>query len=154
MLKKIPIIGGLLSSMAGFLPHSLAGAISVEPVMAITKLLAGYLPAVPASLVYAISGALLASGVGMLPFFAAATKAKLAIAVASAAGGVGYYKMRTGMDAPADNEAAVLEMSGAGFGGLIRRGQFAGLGLPGSSYSGVVRMPQYAGANYRLLPRG
>ena len=113
-LKKIPLVGGILANMAGFAPQAVFGAISVEPTMMAAKFLAPYVPMVPASMFYPLTGLLVASLVQYLPFGSAAMKKQLAIAVASAAGGVGYYKARTGADAEMAAEAGMLELRGVG----------------------------------------
>ena len=76
------------------------------------------------------TGLLVAAMVKFLPFGTAAMKNQLAIAVASAAGGVGYYKARTGADAEMAAEAGMLELRGVGNLGsvLTVRPQLAGYG--------------------------
>lgn len=111
-LAKIPILGGFLS----FAPFAAIGAIMVEPAMWIQDFLGRYVPAFPAPLFYALSGLLLAGLIKMLPgkFLSAGTKDKLAVAAASAAGGVAYYKWRSngGVTETVAEELAGLEIRG------------------------------------------
>lgn len=146
MFKKIPVIGGVLSSMFSFLPQSLFGALSMEPVMAVTRIVSGYFPQAPASVVYVGVGLLLASLVPLVPMLSAATKSKLAVAVASASAGVAYYKMRTGLDTEAASEAAQLEMSGAGFGALGALLQRS----TGRTFQGTGQMSYAGGGMWRV----
>lgn len=129
-LRKIPLVGGMLSNIAGFAPHALFGALSVEPTMWVAKMAAPFLPMVPASVFYPLTGLFVAAMVKYLPFGSAAMKKQLAIAVASAAGGVGYYKARTGADAEMAAEAGLLELRGVGnLGSLLTvRPDLAGYG--------------------------
>lgn len=119
MFKRIPVIGPILANAVSMVGPAFLGAISIEPIMALVKLASPYLPMVPASGFYAVAGLVLAGVIPFLPFGSAAFKEKLALACASAAGGVAYYKFRTGQDVEVITEAAVVEMAGAGFGGLI-----------------------------------
>jgi len=115
MLKKIPLIGGTLAHMASLAPTALFGAVMVEPTMMAAKLLGRYVPNLPAPLFYAIAGLLVAAVVKskFIPL-APSTKDKLAIAAASAAGGVAYYKFRTSGGAPETTaeEVGALELRG------------------------------------------
>jgi len=110
-LQQLPLIGGLF----GFLPASLFGAVSTEPTMMVASIGAGFFPAAPASLLYAASG--LVSG-ALLSFFlpklgfSRATAHSLATAAASAAGGIAWYKWRTGQDSDAGSEMAGLSQLG------------------------------------------
>ena len=94
-LKKIPVVGPILAQMAGFVGPAVFGAVGVEPTMMAAKFLAPYVPQLPASLFYAGSGLLLAAVVQKFAPVSPALKQKLAIGIASAAGGVAYYKWRT-----------------------------------------------------------
>ena len=114
MLKKVPVVGGMLAKMAAFAPYSAFGALGVEPTMIAAKFLGPYLPQVPASVFYAGTGLLVAALIQNFLPVAPATRAKLAIAVASAAGGVGYYKWRTGQDTDVATETGALMLSGVG----------------------------------------
>lgn len=114
MFKSIPFIGPILANMVGFFPQALFGAVSVEPTMWIAKMLSPYLPQVPASVFYAVTGLLVAAAVQMIPGLSASMKKDLAIAASAAAGGVAYYKMRTGVDAEMGAEAGLLELRGVG----------------------------------------
>ena len=115
MLKKIPLIGGTLANMASLAPTALFGAVMVEPTMMAAKLLGRYVPNLPAPLFYALAGLLVAAVVKskFIPL-APSTKDKLAIAAASAAGGVAYYKFRTSGGAPETTaeEVGALELRG------------------------------------------
>lgn len=113
--------------MLGFAPQAFFGAISVEPVMWIAKMAAPFAPMVPASVFYPLVGLFAASVIQYLPIGDKAMKDKLAIAVASAAGGVGYYKMRTGADMEMAAEAGMLELRGVGgFGSILQLRPYAG----------------------------
>lgn len=115
MLRKIPLIGGTLAHMATLAPTALFGAIMVEPTMMAARMLGRYVPNLPAPLFYAIAGLLVAAVVKskFIPL-APSTKEKLAIATASAAGGVAYYKFRTSGGAPETtaDEVGALELRG------------------------------------------
>ena len=113
-IRKIPLVGPVLSNMFSFAPQAVFGALSVEPTMWIAKMAAPFVPMVPASVFYPIVGLFTAAMVQYLPFGSTAMKKQLAIAVASAAGGVGYYKARTGADAEMAAEAGMLELRGVG----------------------------------------
>jgi len=120
-LKKIPLIGKPLSMMWGFAPLALLGAISVEPTMILTRLIGPMFgDKVPASLFYALVGLGMASIVQYLPIRDKQFRDKLSVAVASAAGGVAFYKWRLGMDASVSEEVGLLQLHGAGsaFGAL------------------------------------
>ena len=154
-LRKVPVVGPMLASMAGFTPQAIFGALSVEPTMWIAKMAAPYVPMVPASLFYPITGLFTAALVQYLPFGSPAMKKQLAIAVASAAGGVGYYKARTGADAEMAAEAGMLELRGVGNLGsvLTIRPQLAGAGY-GYAYNPVqMRSNAYSdGGAYQVRP--
>ena len=127
-LKKIPFVGGTLAAMVDFLPQALFGAVSVEPTIMVAKFLSPYMPQMPASVFYGATGLLVASLVRFIPGLTKSTKDKLAIAVASAAGGVAYYKMRTGSDTEMASEAGMLELRGVGnLGGLLQVRPYAGM---------------------------
>jgi len=147
MLKKIPLIGGALSSMVSLAPTALFGAVMVEPTMMAAKLLGRYVPNLPAPLFYAFAGLVVAAIVKskFIPL-APSTKDKLAIAAASAAGGVAYYKFRTSGGAPESTaeEVGALELRGYSgpFGMLELRGNsgFAGASAYGE-YGPAAVMP-------------
>lgn len=121
LFNKIPVVGPVLSSMFGFAIPAVFGAVSVEPVMWVAKALAPFVPQVPASLFYPLVGVLVAALVRFVPGLSPETKRSLALAVASAAGGVGYYKARTGADAEMATEAGLLELRGVGgFGSILQ----------------------------------
>jgi len=149
MLKKIPLIGGALSSMVSLAPTALFGAVMVEPTMMMAKLLGRYVPALPAPLFYALAGLVVAAVIKMkfVPL-APSTKDKLAIAAASAAGGVAYYKFRTSGGAPETvaDEVGALELRGYS-------GPFGMLELRGNSgFSGASAYGEYGPA--AVMPLG
>ena len=103
--------------MFGFAPAALLGAISVEPTMMVARLLGNMVgDKLPASLFYSIIGLGMATIVQYLPIKDKAFRDKLSVAVASAAGGVAFYKWRTGMDTSASTEVGLLQLHGAGNG--------------------------------------
>lgn len=128
-LKKFPIIGGLLASMASVLPFAAFGAIGVIPTQFVAGLVARYAPMVPASWVYLLSGALAAALIDNLPVGSKELRQKLAIATMSAAGGVAYYKMSTGQDMDVGDEMAGIAAFGSPFGRLL--GMSQSFGNPG-----------------------
>ncbi len=138
MLKKIPLVGGLLASMAALIPTTLFGAIMVEPTMMAAKLIGRYIPNLPAPLFYALAGLVVAAIVKskLIPL-AAATKDRLAIAAASAAGGVAYYKFRTSGGAPETvaDEVGALELRG--YSGPLGLLELRGLGGLSRGFSGA-----------------
>lgn len=149
MLKKIPLIGGALSSMVSLAPTALFGAVMVEPTMMAAKLLGRYVPNLPAPLFYAFAGLVVAAIVKskFIPL-APSTKDKLAIAAASAAGGVAYYKFRTSGGAPESTaeEVGALELRGYS-------GPFGMLELRGNSgFSGASAYGEYGPA--AVMPLG
>lgn len=118
MLKKIPLLGGVLSSMVGLVLPAALGAVSVEPTMLAAKFLGSYVPSMPSTLFYPGVGLLLAAlikGVGGR-FMSAQLVDKLAVAAASAGGAVGYYKWRTGQESDMAGEMGLLEYAGYGDG--------------------------------------
>jgi len=108
--RKIPVIGPLLANMVGFIGPAAFGALGVEPTMQVAKLVAPYAPQMNASLFYALSALGLAAIVNSKwnPM-SKSMKEKLAIGIASAGGGVAYYKWRTGQDASLSGEYGMLE---------------------------------------------
>jgi len=137
-IAKIPLIGKPLSMMYGFAPAALLGAISVEPTMMVARLLGNLVgDKMPASLFYSIIGLGMATVVQYLPIKDKAFRDKLSVAVASAAGGVAFYKLRTGMDTSAATEVGLLQLHGAGtgFGALeLFPGPLNGAGMHGSHH--------------------
>ena len=103
--------------MWGFAPAAALGAISVEPTMMVARLLGDLVgDKIPASLFYSIIGLGLATVVQYLPIKDKTFRDKLSVAVASAAGGVAFYKWRTGMDPSVAQEVGLLQLHGAGSG--------------------------------------
>lgn len=143
MLAKIPLIGPVLANAAALLMPAGLGALAIEPVMAIVKLASPYVPMMPASMFYAVAGLLLGGVVQLLPFGSSQLREKVALAIVSASGGVAYYKFRTGQDVEVITEAQVVEMAGAGFGGLI----------PGPS-TGVYQPPPPVNAQFSAAGGG
>jgi len=113
-LKKVPVVGKLLASAAGFLTPTALGALAVEPTLMVAKFGGRYLPTMPSSWFYVGTGLVLAAAVANTKFFGAAFHKKLALAIASATGGVAYYKWRTGSDVEMATEAGALELHGIG----------------------------------------
>lgn len=93
-LYKLPVIGPLIKAIAGFAMPAVLGAVGVEPTMMLAKVAAPYIPGFSSPLFYALSGLVLAGVVGSTKFLGAAFHKKLALAIASASGGVAYYKWR------------------------------------------------------------
>lgn len=145
----------------GALPSALFGALSVEPTMWVAQLAAMIpgLSALPSSMFYGAAG-LLSAGVvtaggfllnGLFPGMLALSTIKLfASATAAAAGGVGYYKWRTGQDTDVASEMGLLTMSGVGPYGLLTASPLSGMlavqpqaamGDPGAYY--VAPMGNY-----------
>ena len=158
-LSKIPVVGKPLALMYGFAPAALLGAISVEPTMMIARLLGNMVgDKLPASLFYSIIGLGLATVVQYLPIKNKSFRDKLSVAVASAAGGVAFYKWRTGMDTDAATEVGLLQLHGAGngfgalelFPGPLNGNQMGALELfpgPLNGYGGMARtVNPYPGA--------
>lgn len=115
MLSKIPIVGGLLASASSFLLPAGFGAVAVEPILALTQFAAPYLPLwMPFSATIVVGGVVLGAVVKRYGPFAAATNDKLAVAVASAAGGIAYYEWRNGGDGPVGPKAGLMIASGMG----------------------------------------
>ena len=171
---------GLVSGIFSYLPHAGIGALSLEPTMMGVTAISRVLPNLPASVVYVASGLILASiskallqtkllsGVAKpLAKLTGATKvsdfaAAVAVAIAASAGGVAYYKFRTGTDVPAETETGMLAMSGiADMGGLIAAGvsapvnaaaAFSGLAMSGHGHSHMHGMhSHYAGPQYQVI---
>jgi hypothetical protein len=139
-ISKLPLIGKPLAMMYGFAPAALLGAISVEPTMMVARLLGNMVgDKLPASLFYSIIGLGMATIVQYLPIKDKSFRDKLSVAVASAAGGVAFYKWRTGMDTSAATEVGLLQLHGAGtgFGALeLFPGPLNGAGMHGSHHHG------------------
>ncbi len=108
MLRKIPVIGGLLSTAAGFIGPTLAGILGVEPTMLAAKFLGQYVPAMNSSLFYVLVSLGLAAVAGTYLPINPATRKLIATGIASAGGGVAYYKWRTGQDGAMSGEMAGL----------------------------------------------
>lgn len=130
MLRKIPFLGGFLANVVGFLPGSVLGAISVEPVSMLAQLASRWpmLSQVNASLFYALAGMGLAVVVGYLPFIPQGIRKNLQIAMASASGGVAYYMWRSASMGGGANSAPQLEevaddAAGGGISGLLNLGE-------------------------------
>jgi len=115
-LRKIPLIGRPAADMVGFAPYAAFGAAGVEPTMMLAKWLTPYYPRLNSSVFYAGSGLLVAALVSRFAPVSPAIRQKLAIAIASAAGGVAYYKWRTGTDAPMAGEYGLLEYGDSAYG--------------------------------------
>ena len=116
-IAKIPFIGKPLAMMWGFLPTAAIGAVSVEPLMMLVRLLGPIFgDRVNASVIYGLLGLGLATVVQYLPIKDKSFRDKLSVAVASAAGGVAFYKWRMGMDNTAAQETGLLQLHGAGNG--------------------------------------
>ena len=156
MLKRIPLIGGMLASVFSFAPHALFGAISVEPTMWAAKFLAPFVPMVPASLFYPVVGLIVAAVIKAIPFGSSALRDKLAVAVAAASGGVGYHKARTGMDAEMGAEAGMLELRGVGnLGSILQIRPYAGMlggGAPNLGYAYNPHVVYRDGMAYQVRP--
>lgn len=118
MLRKIPLLGGVLSSMVGLVMPAALGALSVEPTMQAARLLGGYVPQMPSTLFYPAVGLLIAAVVKGFggKFMSAQLVDKLAVAAASAGGAVGYYKWRTGQESDMAGELGLLDYAGFGEG--------------------------------------
>ena len=154
---RIPVFGPLLAAMGSFALPALAGAVSVEPTLWLHQLLAGFFPSfansMPSALIYGLTGLLGGAIVKIFgPKFglSAASATQLATAVASAAGGVGYYKMRTeGASVSGLEEAAGLALAGVSPMGLLATDGLAGLALAGS----LENMPAYGDPGaYQVFP--
>jgi hypothetical protein len=116
-IAKIPLIGKPLAMMWGFLPTAAIGAISVEPLMMLVRAIGPMVgDKVNASVLYGVLGLVLASVVQYIPIKDKSFRDKLSVAVASAAGGVAFYKWRMGMDTTAAQETGLLQLHGAGNG--------------------------------------
>jgi len=155
-LARIPVFGPLLAAMSSFALPALAGAVSVEPTLWLHQLLAEFFPSfansLPSALVYGLTGLLGGAFVKLFgPKFglSAASATQLATAVASAAGGVGYYKMRTEGTTSSLEEAAGLALAGVSPMGLLATDGLAGLALAGS----LENMPAYGDPGaYQVFP--
>lgn len=115
---KVPVVGPMLASLVGFVPTSAFGALSVEPTLAVAQLLARYVPALPTNFLYPLSGAILGAAtdayIGPMIGLKKETSRQLAVAMAAAGGGVGYYLWRTGRSTTAGAEMGTLLLSGYG----------------------------------------
>jgi hypothetical protein len=148
---KVPVIGGLLASLYSFTPAAIAGALSVEPGLAVAQLLARYFPALPSAILYPIAGMTVAVAFEQFaPIKDDKLRRELAIAMAAGGAAVGYYKKRTGQDKPAAVEMGALVYNGMGspianaiqgqrgMGALVYSGQHYA-GLQYASPAAVVR---------------
>lgn len=130
---SIPLVGPFLAGILNFAPLAALGAISVEPTLWVASMLGGLVPQLPASWVYALMG--LVTG-GLILAFAPVAPAfalQLATATAAAAGGVAYYKWRTGLDTEMGSEMGLLTLNGIG-----------ALTLVPQSYRGLTVKPSYS----------
>jgi hypothetical protein len=156
MFGRVPVVGGLLDAFYSLVPAMLAGAVSVEPSLAVAQMTSRYFPMLPTSLLYPLSGgvvALLAHK--FLPIRDARLKRDIVVAIAAGGAAVGYYKKRTGQDHEAAKEMGALVLSGygspiagaimgnAGLGSIVMASGLAGYG-DGGGYA-VTPM---AGAAY------
>lgn len=130
MLRKIPLVGTFLANVFGFLPSSILGAVSVEPVSMLAQLGARvpWLANINAPLFFALSGAALATVVGFMPFIPVSIRKNLQIAMASASGGVAYFMYRNESMGDGANAAPSLDeladtSSGGGISGLLGFGE-------------------------------
>ncbi len=111
MLKKIPVLGGPLSEMAGFAGPAALAAVSVEPSLMLMKYVGSYLPASLQALNFTILGSAMAVVVApRVPGVKPATKKQLAVAMASAGGAIDYYRWRTGQSTVEEMSTAGIEM--------------------------------------------
>lgn len=145
-LAKIPVVGPILASMTSFVPHSLFGAVSVEPVLFVTQMASPYLPAaMPFSLTVGFGGLLVGALVKRFGPFSASTNDKLATACVAASAGVAYYVWRTGDDAPAAEKMGSLVSAGLGnpLAGAIMGDAGGVYQLP--DYGAHAAQPQFVG---------
>lgn len=137
-LAKIPILGGFLS----FAPYAAIGAIALEPVMILHQALGSYFKNLPSPLFYGLCGILVAGAIKLLGSIGPVKKMispytvdKLAIAAASAAGGVAWYKFRGYNGETVSEEMSGLEIRGYSSPlGLLELRGFSGFGGGASAY--------------------
>lgn len=122
MLKKVPIVGKMLSEVVGFSGPALLGAVSVYPTLQAMRYAGSYIPERLQPVSFSIVGAVLATVVGKLPFGTPSFRKSLSAAMAAAGGAVDFYRWHT-------NQSTVVEVQAA---------ETAGLGYAGGMATGVV----------------
>lgn len=140
-MRKIPVVGGILGTLYSLVPTTIAGALSVEPTLAVAQLLARYFPGMSTTGLYPVSGFVVAiAAKKLLPKLgvSASLADTIAVATASAGGAVGYYKWRTGQNTDAATEMGALVMSGLG-------SPVAGLIMGDAGLGELVTMAGYNG---------
>lgn len=150
--SKIPLIGGLLSSALGYIVPMVLGAIGVEPTMQLAKFTGQYVPNMNSSLFYLGTGIITAALAKMLlpktGFVSGDMAGRIALAIASGAGAVAYYKHRSGDSKDMGSEMGALEVAmGDGFGfaeAIAPLGMFGGLTDGGVDVGAIEAM--YSGA--------
>lgn len=142
MFKKIPLIGSLLASAAGFAGPALFGALGVIPIGYATKLFANIMPNLDSRIYYAAMGLLVAAFVKTAKFLpiGESTRNLLAVGVASAAGAVAAYKTMRSDETDMNGEMGVLAIAD-GFSG------FGDLSIPGYQV-----LPGYGDTSYAIIP--
>ena len=147
-MSKIPVVGGILSTLASLVPQGVFGALSVEPTLFVAQLASRYFPNMSTTALYPLSGLVVGTAFAkLLPKlgFSARTAEQLAIATVSAGGAVGYYKWRTGQSTEAVNEMAGLVMAGYG-------SPLAGLVMGNAGLGELVALSGYGAPQYAGLP--
>jgi uncharacterized membrane protein YoaK (UPF0700 family) len=115
-LKGIPLIGKPMAAAFGMVGPLALGIVGLEPTIMAGKLVSRYAPGLSAPLVTAVSGLILAGLVASTKFLGASFHKKAALAIASAAGGVAYYQVRTSgsVNTPVADELGSIPAYGQG----------------------------------------
>jgi hypothetical protein len=124
MMKKIPVIGGVLANVVGFAAPAALGAVSVYPTLMAMKYAGGYIPERLQPFGFTIVGTVLAA-VGMtvagkLNLGTPAMRKQVATAMASAGGAVDFYRHIQGQSTIDQMEEA--ETAGLGYAGGMATG--------------------------------
>lgn len=117
-VKKVPVVGGMLSDVVGLGIPAAFGAISILPIEMGLKAGGRFLPPMLQKVSFTIGGLVMGALAKRFLPATAATRDKIAVALATAGGAVDFYRMRTGQGTVAGMEAAETAGFGAELGEL------------------------------------
>ncbi len=135
--SKIPVVGGVLSSLFSFTPGAIAGAAGVEPTLAVAQMIARFWPTLPTAFLYPLAGMTMAvvfEKFGGIVIKDDRLRREIAVAFAAGGAAVGYYKKRTNQDRPAAAEMGAL--IAAGMGSPVANALMGQRGMAGLMYAG------------------
>jgi hypothetical protein len=117
-VKKVPVVGGMLADVVGLGIPAAFGAISILPIEMGLKAGGRFLPPMLQKVSFTVGGLVMGALAKRFLPATAATRDKIAVALATAGGAVDFYRMRTGQGTVAGMEAAETAGFGAELGEL------------------------------------